>query len=268
MRRTVLAAVAAIVGLAVIVAAGLALTGAGSMEVGTNVFANREGIIDVSNSPTVAYNPARDGNVVVTYRIDRPGFSAALSYSYDGGQSWEQTVLPLPPDTEVCTASPQRTPCPFAPDAAFAPDGTLYVTYVNLVGNGNRPDNLWISTSSDGGRTLSVPTRIAGALTFQPRVTVDPGGPVYVTWLQADDVGFLRFAGQPPVIVTARSDDGAAASARRYPSATRSASVCWRLARSSTPTATSSSSTRTSGAIGGTSRTRRGPRRSCRSPWC
>ncbi|MFN2506952.1 MAG: hypothetical protein ABR540_22530 [Acidimicrobiales bacterium] len=45
MRRTVLAAVAAIVGLAVIVAASLALTGAGSVEVGTNVFANRWGLL-------------------------------------------------------------------------------------------------------------------------------------------------------------------------------------------------------------------------------
>ena len=91
---------------------------------------------------------------------------------------------------------------------AFARDGTLYVTYVNLQGNGNRPDNLWISTSTDGGRTLSLPTRIAGPLTFMPRVTVDPDGPVYVTWLQAEEVGLLRFAGPPPRIVTARSEDG------------------------------------------------------------
>jgi hypothetical protein len=209
MRRSVLAVVAALLGLAAIVGAALALTsGGGKTEVSANGFVNREGPIDVANSPTVAYNPAREGNVVVTYRLDRPGYSALLAYSYNGGESWEQTLLPLPQDIEVCTASPQRTPCPFAPDAAFGPDGTLYVTYVNLVGNGNRPDNLWLSTSTDGGRTLSLPTRIAGALTFQARVTVDPEGPLYVTWLQADEVGLLRFAGRPPQIVTARSDDG------------------------------------------------------------
>lgn len=203
-----LAVGAAVVGLVAVVGVALALTSGGSIKVGGNIFVNREGTIDVSNSPTVASNPARKGNVVVSYRMDRPGYSSFLSYSYNGGGSWEQTVLPLPPNIEVCTASPNRTPCPFAPDVAFAPDGTLYVTYVNLVGNGNRPDNLWISSSTDGGRTLSVPTRIAGTLTFQPRVTVAPKGPVYVTWLQAEEVGLLRFAGRPPQIVTARSDDG------------------------------------------------------------
>jgi hypothetical protein len=208
MRRTVLAAVAALVGLIALVGAALSLTSGGSTEVGGNILVNREGLIDVSNSPTVAYNPARKGNLVVTYRKDRPGYDALISYSFDGGESWEQSVLPLPQGITGCTAS-QGAPCPFAPDIAFAPDGTLYVTYVNLVGNGNRPDNLWISTSTDGGRTLALTTKIAGPLTFQQRVTVDPKGPVYVTWVQAAEVGFLRFADPPPRIVTARSDDGA-----------------------------------------------------------
>jgi hypothetical protein len=206
--RRVLALVAAVAGLAVIL--GVALTvasGGGSPEPGGNLLVNREGLIDVSNSPTVAYNPAREGNVVVTYRKDRPGYDALISYSFNGGESWEQSILPLPQGIIGCTAS-QGQPCPFAPDIAFAPDGTLYVVYVNLQGNGNRPDNLWISTSTDGGRTLSLPTKIAGPLTFQQRVTVDPKGPVYVTYVQATEVGFLRFAEPAPRIVTVRSDDG------------------------------------------------------------
>jgi hypothetical protein len=207
-RRTGLAIVAALVGLAAIVGVALSVTSTGGLTVQGNAFVNRDGTIDVSNSPTIVANPTRSGNVVTTYRMDRPGYSAFLGYSYNGGESWEQTVLPLPPGTQVCTASPQGTPCPFGPDAAFGPDGTLYVTYVNLQGNGNRPDNLWLSTSTDGGRTLSVPTKIAGALTFTPRVTVDPKGPVYITWLQADEVALLRFSGKPPRILTARSDDG------------------------------------------------------------
>ena len=209
MKRTTLALVAVLAGLASIIGVALAATsgGAGGPEPQANLLVNREGLIDVSNSPTVAYNPARDGNVVVTYRKDRPGYDALISYSFNGGESWEQSILPLPQGIAGCTAS-QGAPCPFAPDIAFAPDGTLYVVYVNLVGNGNRPDNLWISTSTDGGRTLALPTKIAGPLTFQQRVTVDPKGPVYVTWVQAAEVGFLRFAEPPPRIVTARSDDG------------------------------------------------------------
>lgn len=207
MRRT-LAILATVAGFATIAGAALVATsGGGSPEPQGNVLVNREGIIDVSNSPTVAANPAREGNLVVTYRQDRPGYDALISYSFNGGRSWEQSVLPLPEGITGCAAS-QGGPCPFAPDVAFAPDGTLYVVYVNLVGNGNRPDNLWISTSTDGGRTLALPTRIAGPLTFQQQVTVDPDGPLYVTWLQANEVGFLRFAEPPPRIVTARSDDG------------------------------------------------------------
>ncbi|MGI8983394.1 MAG: sialidase family protein [Acidimicrobiales bacterium] len=208
MRRTLPALVAALAGLAAIAGVALAASsGGGSPEPQGNILVNREGLIDVTNSPTVAANPAREGNVVVTYRKDRPGYDGLISYSFNGGTSWEQSVLPLPQGITGCTAS-QGAPCPFAPDVAFAPDGTLYVVYVNLVGNGNRPDNLWISTSTDGGRTLAPPARIAGALTFQQQVTVDPDGPVYVTWLQAGEVGFLRFADPPPRIVTARSDDG------------------------------------------------------------
>ena len=202
-----LAAVAAVVGLAAMVGVALAVTSPGDIEVERSAFVNPEGFIDVSNSPTVAYNPARTGNVVVGYRKDRPDYSALLAYSDNNGHSWDHTMLPLPADITGCAAS-NNEPCPFAPDLAFAPDGTLYVTYVNLVGNGNRPDNLWMASSTDGGRTLSPPTRIAGALTFMPRVTVDPKGPVYATWLQADEVGLLRFSGGPPQIVTARSDDG------------------------------------------------------------
>ena len=206
--RRVLAVVAAVAGLVILIGVALVATsGGGGPEAKGNLLVNREGLIDVSNSPTVATNPARDGNVVVTYRKDRPGYDALISYSFNGGESWEQSVLPLPQGITGCTAS-KGEPCPFAPDIAFAPDGTLYVVYVNLVGNGNRPDNLWIATSTDGGRTLSNPTKIAGPLTFQQRVTVDPKGPVYVTWLQAAEVGFLRFAEPPPRIVTARSDDG------------------------------------------------------------
>ncbi len=203
-----LATLATVVGLVALVGVALALTSSGSIAVAGNVFVNRDGAIDVSNSPTVAVNPLNPRNVVVTYRMDRPGYSSFLAHTSNGGESWEQTILPLPQGITVCTASPKGEPCPFAPDAAFAPDGTLYVTYVNLVGNGNRPDNLWISTSSDGGRTLSLPTKVAGPLTFQARVTVDPKGPVYVTWLQASEVGFLRFADPPPRILMARSEDG------------------------------------------------------------
>src|SRR5688500_2515605 len=111
MRRNVLAIVAALAGLAILTGVALAITsGGGGPEPQGNLLVNREGMIDVSNSPTVAYNPAREGNVVVTYRKDRPGYDALISYSFNGGESWEQSVLPLPQGITGCTAS-QGAPC-------------------------------------------------------------------------------------------------------------------------------------------------------------
>lgn len=167
--------------------------------VGENRVVNDFRPIDANNSPSLALNPRDPDNIVVTYRVDRPAFSAALEWSDDRGAAWRQTPLPLPEGMDR----------PFAPDVAFAPDGTLYVTYVNLVGNGNVPDNLWIARSSDGGRSLSPPVRVAGRLSFQGRVVVGHDGTVHVTWLQANEVGLFRLVGSPNPIVASRSTDGA-----------------------------------------------------------
>ncbi|MGH2704098.1 MAG: sialidase family protein [Actinomycetota bacterium] len=197
-----------------VLAAGTVFTAAGllfvsrDVEVGVNVFPNPPGVIDANNSPTVVANPIRPANLVVVNRVDRPGYTAALHWSANGGASWRTTRLPLPDWAGTCTARHPESPnCPFAPDAAFAPDGTLYVSYVNLQGNGNVPENLWVARSADGGATLSGPVKVAGSNAFQARVVVDEEGTLHVTWLQASDVGLLKLTG-PARIVAARSEDG------------------------------------------------------------
>ncbi len=196
--RLVFALLAAALGAAAVVAAVVAFKADRSARPGPNVVVNRPGPIDANNSPSVARNPRRPANVVVSHRVDRPMFSAVLEWSLDGGRTWEATALPLPAGTDR----------PFAPDVAFGPDGTLYVVYVNLQGPGNVPDNLWLSRSTDGGRSLLAPVRVAGALTFQPRLAVGPTGTIHLTWLQAEQVGFLSLAGPPAPVVAARSTDG------------------------------------------------------------
>jgi len=196
--------------LGLVVAIGAALVfagGGGKSVVGTNTLINPPGVITVNNSPNVVRDPDDGDRLVVTHRIDRPGFSALMEWSEDGGTTWQPTALPLPPGTPVCAASPERTPCPFAPDAAFGPDGTLYVLYVSLEGNGNTPGALWLARSSDGGRTLDQPVEVAGELTFQPRIAVDPEGTVHLIWLAAEAVGLNQLTG-PARIVAARSTDG------------------------------------------------------------
>jgi hypothetical protein len=208
MRRTAFGVVAVVVGLALLVGAGLALTSSSGTSVGDNVVVNQQGLIDVRNSPTIVRNPTNGGNLVTTYRMDRPGYSAFLSWSDNGGQSWQQTTLPLPADTPSCAAV--RAPgekCPFGPDVAFGADGTLYVLYVALKDTGNDPGSLWLSTSTDGGRTLAQPAKVSGQLAFQARLAVDPKGPVYITWLQGFGTGNLSFTEPFPYVMSVRSDD-------------------------------------------------------------
>ena len=164
-----------------------------------NAGAGDLGDISAHNSPTLVRNPRDADNLVVTNRIDSPDFSCAVHVSRDAGETWKRTRVTIPP-------GPGRK-C-YAPDAAFAADGTLYVAYVTLQGRGNTPSALWVASSRDGGRTLGTPRRVAGPLTFQVRIAADPGGAgtLYVSWLQAREVGTLRFTSGNPIVV-ARSDD-------------------------------------------------------------
>ena len=202
--RLTLVAAALLLGGAALVLASLAVAGDGARlkasDRPVNAGAGNLGDISVHNSPTVVRNPRDDRNLVVTNRIDGPDFSCAVHVSSDAGKTWRRTKVPIPP-------GPGRK-C-YAPDAAFGADGTLHVVYVTLQGRGNTPSAVWAVSSRDGGRTLTVPRRVAGPLAFQVRIAADPDrrGTLYVSWVQAREVGTLRFTGANPIVV-ARSEDG------------------------------------------------------------
>lgn len=166
--------------------------------VGPNTLVNQPRIVDANNSPTLARSPTNDQHLALVHRVDQPRYSAQLHWSLDGGVTWRQTPLPLPEGMDR----------PFAPDAGFGPDGTLFVTYLNLAGPGNVPEGLWVARSPDGGSSLDVPVRVGGRLSFQPRLVVGENGVVYLTWLQASEVGPFRLAGAPARVVASRSTDG------------------------------------------------------------
>lgn len=170
-------------------------------DVPVNAGAANRADITSHNSPTIARNPIAAGNLVVSNRIDTPRFGCALRASFDGGASWSETRIPIP--------RPEQPKC-FAPDLAFASDGTLYLSFVTLAGKGNVPHAAWVASSTDGGRTLSEPRRVLGPLAFQVRLAVDAARPgrVYLTWLQGTDVGVLKFTGPGNPIRSARSEDG------------------------------------------------------------
>ena len=198
------AVVLAAVGAAAIIGALLvAEDGAGSVgqDRPVNVGATDLGDISAHNSPTIVRNPRDAKNLAVTSRVDSPDFTCALHVTRDGGTRWTRIPVPIP--------AGEGRKC-FAPDAAFGPDGTLYVSWVTLKGAGNRPHAAWVATSTDAARTLHPPRRVGGPLTFGVRITADPGrsGRVYMTWLQARDVGLLKFSGPGNPILIRRSDDG------------------------------------------------------------
>ena len=166
-----------------------------------NAGATDPGDITANNSPTIVRNPARPENLVVANRVDTPRFSCGLHVSFDGGGRWSPTRVPIPP---------KEQPKCFAPDVAFASDGTLYLSYLTLRGRANSPHAVWFARSQDGGRTLSRPVRVLGPLSFQVRLAADPEDPrrVYLSWLDVADIGLYRFTrlGNPVRVI--RSSDG------------------------------------------------------------
>jgi hypothetical protein len=155
------------------------------------------------NSPELIRNPVDEPNLVAANRIDEPRYSCALSVSFDGGGRWAQTPIPVPPGEE---------PKCYAPDVAFDSEGILYMSYVTLAGRANAPNAVWLVRSRDGGRTLSRPTEIAplGENSFTTRLTADPDQPglLYMTWLDAADLGLYRFSKPGNPIQAISSEDG------------------------------------------------------------
>ncbi len=168
-----------------------------------NEGADDPGDISAHNSPSLVRNPRAEGNLVVTDRIDTPRFSCAVHVSVNGGSSWEQKTVPAPEGERIC----------YAPDAAFGADGTLYVSFVTLRGRANAPNAAWLVSSDDSGASFSDPVQVLEQrLPFQVRLAADPRreGRLYVTWLQASEVGLYRFPSPGNPINAMRSDDGGA----------------------------------------------------------
>lgn len=156
-----------------------------------------------NNSPTLVRSPVDRRFLVVVNRVDLPQYACAMHQSHDGGRTWREGAIPFPAGQEL----PERC---FAPDAAFGADGALYVVFATLTGAGNTPHAIWVSSMERGGHALSEPRKVLDRLAFQVRVTADPRRPggLYLSWLQASEVGVALFPNTGNPINVARSDDG------------------------------------------------------------
>ena len=213
-RRLVFAAALAVAGAGGLIASasfdGAVTLDAAGADAPVSAGARDPSDISANNSPTLAQNPAQPANLAVVNRVDTPRFACGLHVSQDHGARWSRVAVPIPRGEE---------PKCYAPDAAFAADGTLYVSYVTLRGKGNAPHAVWITRSTDGGRTLAAPRRVGGEHAFQVRLATDPQRPerLYLSWLQPEAIGLYLFAGDDNRIVVARSDDGGRSFGRPVP---------------------------------------------------
>lgn len=158
-----------------------------------------------NNSPTVSADPTSPQFLALASRVDAPDFSCKLHLSDDGGETWVPTnpVPKLPAGAEKC----------YAPEVDFDRGGVLHYLFMGLAGAGSSPMGAFLTTSSDHGRTFSMPRRVLGPRNYQVRMAVDrtrgAGGRVHFVWLHASSAP--PTGGLPPSdnpILAAYSDDG------------------------------------------------------------
>lgn len=156
-----------------------------------------------NNSPELAVDPTDSRFVVTANRIDAP-FNCSLQVSGDSGRGWltVQPVPKLPSGADSC----------YAPEVAFAGDGTLYYLFAGL-GSGNSPMGAFLTSSHDRGRSFGPPRRVLGPERYQVRMAIDQtegnAGRLHLVWLQAGataPTGGLPSTPNP--ILSAYSDDG------------------------------------------------------------
>lgn len=169
-----------------------------------NPGATDPGDIRTHNSPTLIVNPTDPAQLAVTSRVAEPNFSCAMYASSNGGASWEEVTLPVPEDATVQCLDI---------DATFGADGTLYVAFTSVEkvgGFGFVPASLWVTTSDDGGATLSTPVEAYGPFAYQIRIAAHPeqADVVHLTWTEAKEAGSWGFSAPGNPILATRSDDG------------------------------------------------------------
>lgn len=167
-----------------------------------------------NNSPVLAADPGDRRFVALANRLDAPDYGCSLHVSGDGGRGWARLdPLPrLPAGAEKC----------YAPEVGFDGSGRLLYLFAGLAGRGNHPMGVFLTTSSDRGRTFSPPRRVLGPENFSVRMAVDPDagplGRIHLAWVHAGSPTVGGGFGPPPnPIMAAHSDDGGKTFSRPVP---------------------------------------------------
>jgi hypothetical protein len=155
--------------------------------------------IEAHNTPSIAVNPLRPGELVVANRVDTPAFACSVVTSSDGGRSWHRLGLPRHPQAPNC----------YWPQVAFDDEGRLLVLYTTVGGRFTLPVSVWLQRF-ESLAPVGSPAQVAGPLAFHSTLAAQ-GRTVVVTWVQAGPATVdkpLGFSPAPNPIMLIRSDDG------------------------------------------------------------
>jgi hypothetical protein len=165
--------------------------------------------------PSIAVDPTDPRTIVAVWQQDRfavdgGALSNVVAVSKDGGQSWQQVLVPGLSRCTATTASDERTSDPWL---SFGPDGTLYLASLTFSEHPTNalvagPTKLVVSTSHDGGLDWDPPVDVQpfdGTYNDREAVTADPTRPGYAYYAFVKRYGVF---GESGVEMFARTTDG------------------------------------------------------------
>lgn len=162
-----------------------------------------------SGEAQVVADPSRPQTAVTAFLDFRGNPMIGVRRTTDGGREWKETGTFEPPNTDLWTADPSL---------AFAPDGTLFLGYLQGATREGTPrgGGLFVARSEDGGATwqtpvLAVPSLDQGVCSGPDKsmIAAGPGGRVHISYHDHTDGPEAGCDGDGPTIVRiASSSDG------------------------------------------------------------
>jgi hypothetical protein len=149
-----------------------------------NIQINSDGTGQVQNEEMVCVNPTNPANAVAVWRDFREGYRrVGIGYTFDGGQSWHDTLLVVPPHPR------QSDPVLTVDD-----DGNFYACTLCLQW-GQGPSGIYVQKSTDGGVNWGDPVAVVDSNPnfFEDKqwITLDrspapSNGNIYIPWARFD----------------------------------------------------------------------------------
>lgn len=152
-----------------------------------NIQINSDNTTQVQNEEMVCINPTNTANAVAVWRDFRLEYRrVGVGYTFDGGQTWHDTLLYVPPHPR------QSDPVLTVDD-----DGTYYACTLTLEWSMDEPSGIYIQKSTDGGMSWSDPyiaiDSVQGVFEDKQWMTLDrtsgpTNGNIYISWTRFSDI--------------------------------------------------------------------------------